>query len=48
MILIFLRKNYFPSDDGSQNKFVYKTKFDTLKLKKKYLILNLSHYILLS
>ena len=58
--IFFLGRMYFTSNDGSQNKFVYQPTLDTLELKKKvlnmflvgnkseYIILNLSHYILLS
>ena len=55
----FFGRNYFTSNDGSQNTFAYQPTLDTLELKKilimllvgnqmEYLILNLSHYILLS
>ena len=55
----FFGRNYFKSNDGSQNTFAYQPTLDTLELKKilimllvgnqmEYLILNLSHYILLS
>ena len=50
--IFFLGRIYFTSNDGSQNTFVYEKTLDALKLKKgkdrAYLILNLSHYILLS
>ena len=51
---------YFTSNDGSQNTFVYQPTFYTVELKKQvlimflvrrqreYLILNLSHYMVLS
>ena len=54
----FLGRIYFTSNDGSQNAFVYQPTLNTLELKKgtdyvvgnqmEYIILNLSHYILLS
>ena len=55
----FLGRNYFTKNDGSQNTFFYQPTLGTLELKKgkvliivgnqrEYLILNFSHYILLS
>ena len=49
----FLGRLYFTSNDGLQNMFVYQPTLDTLELKKAkvlimYILLNLSHYILLS
>ena len=49
----FLGRIYFTSNDGSHNTFVYQPTLDILELKKvkalrEWLILNLSHYILLS
>ena len=55
-----LGRIYFTSNDGSQNTFVYQPTFYTVELKKQvlimflvrrqreYLILNLSHYMVLS
>ena len=57
---VFLSKIYFTSNDGSQNTFVYQPTLDVLELKtdilimffvgnpREYIIVNLSHYILLS
>ena len=53
----FLGRIYFTSKDISRNTFVYQPTLDTLELKKRtdyvlswksYIILNLSHYKLLS
>ena len=55
----FVDRIYFTSNDGFQNMFVYEPTHDTLELKKdkcmflngnqmEYIILNFSHYILLS
>ena len=32
---IFVGRNYFTGNDGSQNKFVYQTTLDTLELKNR-------------
>ena len=56
---VFLDRIYFTSNDGSEKTFVFQPKLDTSDLKKvlimflvedqvEYLILNLSHYIILS
>ena len=57
---VFLGKIYFTSNDASQNTFVYQLTLDVLELKtdilimffvgnpREYIIVNLSHYILLS
>ena len=56
---MFLDRIYFTSNDGSEKTFVFQPKLDTSDLKKvlimflvedqvEYLILNLSHYIILS
>ena len=56
---VFLDRIYFTSNDGSEKTFVFQSKLDTSDLKNvlimflvenqmEYLILNLSHYIILS
>ena len=56
MLIIFLDRMYFTSNDESQNTFIYQPTLDRTKTlfifllanQMEYMILSLSHYILLS
>ena len=53
MIIFFLKHNFFTSNDGSQNTFVYQPTLDTLELKKAkvqimFLVGNTRDYLILN